>query len=70
VFTARLDAERATAASNAAPVPKTSRGSTFTTRPFRRDLWTVAYSRLAGATRYGFRGRPRFPVRGGVTITP
>jgi hypothetical protein len=42
VFTARLDAERARAAFKPASVPKTNRGSTLTTRPLRRVLWTVA----------------------------
>ncbi len=37
---------------------------TFTTRPFFRSLWTVAYFSFLGSTFTGFLGRPGRPVRG------
>ena len=65
VFTAVLTSDAAKAASTAAIVPYTTRGSTFTTRLFCRVLCTVAYfSPLGGRFRLAGR-RPRRPRRRG-----
>src|SRR5512135_2638195 len=70
VLTTRLTSELASAACTVAAVPKITRATTLTTRPFFRVLCTVAYRSPAGATLYGLRGRPGLPVRGGTTSAP
>ena len=57
VFTFPLTFDSSSAAASNSAVPKITRKSTLTTRPRSRLLWTVAYTRPSGATRYGFRGR-------------
>ena len=70
VFTTRLTLDNANAASIASNVPNTTVVLTRTTRPFSLCLCTVAYVTSDGNSRYGLRGRPGFPVRGGVTTRP
>src|SRR5438552_5114725 len=64
VFTSVLTSDNANAASTARSVPNTTRVVTFTTRPFCRSLWTVAYLSFLGSTGTGLLRRPRRPVRG------
>jgi hypothetical protein len=45
--------------------PNTARGSTVTTRPASRALWTGAYRRPAGGTTRGWAGRPPRGAPGG-----
>ncbi len=69
-FTTRLTADDANADATAPAVPNTTRVLTRTTRLFSRSLYTVAYVTSGGTVVYGLRGRPRRPVRGGVTRCP